>query len=698
MSKLSKSNCQMNDDNGMMDSDATSIISSSSASSKTNLTSIENKNKIINSGSASPSSSTYLNPSDPLDKRPKRASSQNVDYNLKKRRIIPSDDRYGKSKDSNKAHQPIDEDNELLSINIMERDLDGNLVNINDELIVNITKNGATGLPLSQFPPEKIKKESLWSYKKIVIPQEITGFDIEDSIYRKQLLTNAATKLTGHSGIRNKVNAVDIHNEDRKNAFYKYYTKPTIHNINHTHPTTHPHIMTKVKDSVLKETKSKLYGKSTISNLNYENQTLAPSSSNVNEPEIENDDFCSSCFQTGSFLCCDTCPRSFHFLCLNPTLDPDNLPEGDWSCPQCTFKANYPTNTISKRAEKEFIQNVNPKHKLFSKLLFQIKSSNSTQFKLPIGIRDSFENVKTGNRDQYQDSKGKDTLTERQIFGTGYGQSITKMDSYNPENHIDSETGEFLICYKCGTTKMGTWDNYQEETKLIMRCDYCQTPWHLDCIPEVPRASLKNLGSKWRCPLHASIGENVPESKDSFRRLARNQTYIKPIQSSGFKNNGDIEITLDEIETYAPKAVIDNYRKSGNFPPITVLEEGSVKLDFLDKIYKAKLVQRKNDLRYQEYIIDKLLSASSLINSHKVNQESNVETDARDIASLIYFKIGENSNMKKLWDFKELCIAADKELTVNRFTKEELAQLAFVKRLLESKPKDEIMKFLDLKK
>jgi hypothetical protein len=49
-----------------------------------------------------------------------------------------------------------------------------------------------------------------------------------------------------------------------------------------------------------------------------------------------NQDFCSVCRGIGSFLCCDGCPRSFHFMCLEPPLRVDELPEEDqWFCRKC---------------------------------------------------------------------------------------------------------------------------------------------------------------------------------------------------------------------------------------------------------------------------------------------------------------------------------------------------------------------------
>lgn len=49
-----------------------------------------------------------------------------------------------------------------------------------------------------------------------------------------------------------------------------------------------------------------------------------------------NQDFCSACRGIGRFLCCDGCPRSFHFMCLEPPLRVDELPEEEtWYCKKC---------------------------------------------------------------------------------------------------------------------------------------------------------------------------------------------------------------------------------------------------------------------------------------------------------------------------------------------------------------------------
>ena len=39
------------------------------------------------------------------------------------------------------------------------------------------------------------------------------------------------------------------------------------------------------------------------------------------------------CQQGGEIILCDTCPRAYHLVCLDPELD--EAPEGKWSCPHC---------------------------------------------------------------------------------------------------------------------------------------------------------------------------------------------------------------------------------------------------------------------------------------------------------------------------------------------------------------------------
>ncbi len=51
------------------------------------------------------------------------------------------------------------------------------------------------------------------------------------------------------------------------------------------------------------------------------------------EEEMINEDECAVCGEGGLLLCCDDCPRAFHFKCVGLAKEPDN-----YVCPQCLAK------------------------------------------------------------------------------------------------------------------------------------------------------------------------------------------------------------------------------------------------------------------------------------------------------------------------------------------------------------------------
>ncbi|KAK5961863.1 Rco1p PWA37_000746 [Arxiozyma heterogenica] len=787
--------------------------------------------------------------------RPKRSSSQNVDYSLKYRKIIIPEDADNNKKNkrikigNNKSNSNKQYDNnpcikdsdkistrtplfktgpngEIIGINENFEEFDFKQKNITDSVSENDSLhnlneknqlsnsfssssssnmsnfphslssdpdhgfehtntngiispvrdviNGATGLPLSQFPTEKIKRERLWNYKKIVFSssnktdanninssssgnlqkksdsallfsspftmieptkeesnrkktisnQNELGLEESNNTKRDSSMSRSRSLsplLSSNSvSISHMQNNMDTINEKEQQYKAKLKTNESNYlthqsclrhvidndktnfleavNIKTKLPNSH-HIVSKpliFKNKLFTAIASESLTAGTLKNqIVKANIAKDKDHNNTTTIEIENDDFCFSCGQTGSFLCCDTCSKSFHFLCLDPPMDPNNLPEGDWSCPNCVFKFNYPTQTKYKQGELQFVKNKSAegKGKLFSKLLFKLQSYNPKQFSLTQSIKNTFEDVKTGPHNEYNDKTFKTPLTERQLFNTSYGQSITKLDSYCPEIHYatnDENPNKFLTCYKCNTTRFGSWD-HPEESRLLIKCDYCQTPWHLDCIPNIPRASLKNLGYKWKCPLHANTVKQ--------RRLSKKQPFMRPLQTYGFKNNGDIEIILDEIVTNKER----DTKRIGELEPIPVVDESSIKVDFIDKIFNYKKLQKDNAIKLQERLIDKL------VNNHK-NQ------NVHDVASLVYFNYcNKNKKNEKLWNLRELCHLANSELTnENRkleledkeqtegnkniiLTTQDVKELLMIKQLIQSKPKEEVIAFFGLK-
>ncbi|XP_053675987.1 chromodomain-helicase-DNA-binding protein Mi-2 homolog [Anopheles nili] len=54
----------------------------------------------------------------------------------------------------------------------------------------------------------------------------------------------------------------------------------------------------------------------------------------ADEDDDEHQEFCRVCKDGGELLCCDNCPSAYHTFCLNPPLD--DIPDGDWRCPRCS--------------------------------------------------------------------------------------------------------------------------------------------------------------------------------------------------------------------------------------------------------------------------------------------------------------------------------------------------------------------------
>uniref|UniRef100_A0A4W4EUI4 DNA helicase n=1 Tax=Electrophorus electricus TaxID=8005 RepID=A0A4W4EUI4_ELEEL len=54
--------------------------------------------------------------------------------------------------------------------------------------------------------------------------------------------------------------------------------------------------------------------------------------------ETDHQDYCEVCQQGGEIILCDTCPRAYHMVCLDP--DMEKAPEGTWSCPHCVKEEN----------------------------------------------------------------------------------------------------------------------------------------------------------------------------------------------------------------------------------------------------------------------------------------------------------------------------------------------------------------------
>lgn len=106
-------------------------------------------------------------------------------------------------------------------------------------------------------------------------------------------------------------------------------------------------------------------------------------------PQADNDEYCSACGNSGDVVCCDGCPRSFHFECVDMVQSQaSDLPE-DWYCNECIVK-RWPSRV--------------PVHKgVFGAPLNRLEQSIPRAFSLPKRLQNRFEGVKAGVDGDYED-------------------------------------------------------------------------------------------------------------------------------------------------------------------------------------------------------------------------------------------------------------------------------------------------------
>lgn len=68
--------------------------------------------------------------------------------------------------------------------------------------------------------------------------------------------------------------------------------------------------------------------------------------------EIDHQDYCDVCQQGGEIILCDTCPKAYHLVCLDPELE--EAPEGKWSCAKCEAEGTQAVEDEEDDEHQEF--------------------------------------------------------------------------------------------------------------------------------------------------------------------------------------------------------------------------------------------------------------------------------------------------------------------------------------------------------
>jgi len=269
-----------------------------------------------------------------------------------------------------------------------------------------------------------------------------------------------------------------------------------------------------------------------------ENGAGSPDSSSDDKT---NNDNCETCGGQGEFICCEGCPKAFHFVCVEPPMDAKDVAniKGKWFCNECQVKKHPPR-----------INNRN----IFGTLLYKLETSNPVLFELPKDIKQFFQGVTSNEYGEYVESGTVKSIRK------GKNGQIEEPDYYR----LRDKNGQSILCYRCRKSAL--------RDKPIIACDYCPLYWHLDCL-DPPLASAPNVTRKWMCPNHVEMAMHVR------KRQLRNPIIVEPEDPVNTKNNGDIQIVDDNASS---KWMTDQMLKYAGV--VYRLPETAVKLHFVDHI------------------------------------------------------------------------------------------------------------------
>ena len=108
-----------------------------------------------------------------------------------------------------------------------------------------------------------------------------------------------------------------------------------------------------------------------------------------------NDEHCYACQGTGKLLCCDDCPKAFHFTCIEPPIEEADIPDEPFYCMSCwDAKFGFPR----------------PGPGLFQQLQLNEIARDPVVFLPPADVRNFFDGVSTGEGGVYRETRDQKNL------------------------------------------------------------------------------------------------------------------------------------------------------------------------------------------------------------------------------------------------------------------------------------------------
>lgn len=252
-----------------------------------------------------------------------------------------------------------------------------------------------------------------------------------------------------------------------------------------------------------------------------------------------NEEFCSYCKEGGNLLNCDRCPSSFHFLCHEPPLDPDQIPKGDFLCSKCVYEfktlAAVSAHELKHLRERKPLSSSGAQPVHHNDLLHVFKHDSDSTLDMLIRMSKAF------NPCQMRLSNFYKLKYDSNVPGTNkfrlYQKSLSQINSYKTQRQCTSSTGLGELTSSSsygnfesltnGTAANGggevskkNHDSLKSQIKIcqtckrlvkpdkIVYCDFCASCYHIDCIFTIID-STPNKEKIWMCPNHIEHMLNI---------------------------------------------------------------------------------------------------------------------------------------------------------------------------------------------
>lgn len=326
----------------------------------------------------------------------------------------------------------------------------------------------------------------------------------------------------------------------------------------------------------------------------------------MNDEDLDalNNDYCDACHGHGRFLCCDGCPRSFHFACVCPPLDIDEMPfpngtllqkhdappkdaraaralaDDSWFCQVCFAERRPPT--------------VPRGYGPFGVLLRQLATENPRMFALPAELRNYFKGVGTAADGTYLDTT---VLRPLKLNRQGF---LEERDPFQ----LRDKRGEPVLCFRCGqsalprdavTVRPGESVEAAEHRAIaaavaadaqgradsppgrrMLSCDFCTLHWHLDCV-QPALSSMPPPTRRWRCPAHSSRGQprmRIPRAPHGVQTVT-----VAPDAPLPRTGEMPVDVVLDAHDRYFDPETGAGQGKAPPWEDVTV-DTGTKRLRF----------------------------------------------------------------------------------------------------------------------